>query len=94
MQNDTEMVITFLLFYAHCSNKCKEREAFKIILVVFVSRCKKKRTRDEFCGWYLYETNCPKNTQNVSYKIMPKNREQFGDIWVKMFPMGVGLPWG
>ena len=79
------MVVAFLLFHAHCSNKCKEREAFKKILVVFVSRCKKKRTRDEFGGWYLYETNCPKNTQNVSYKI----REHFGGILVKMFPMAL-----
>ena len=48
MKNDTEMVIAFLLFYAHCSNKCKEREAFEKMLVILVARCKKKRTRDEF----------------------------------------------
>lgn len=31
------MVVTFLLFYAHCSNKRKEREAFEKTLVIFVA---------------------------------------------------------
>lgn len=68
MQNDTEMVIAFLLFYAHCSNKCKEREAFGKKLVIFVAGCKKKRT-----------SGC----------LIRKNREQFGGILVKMFPMAL-----
>ena len=37
MQNDIEIVVTFLLFYAHCSNKRKEREAFEKTLMIFVA---------------------------------------------------------
>ncbi len=36
------MVVTFLLFYAHCSNKRKEREAFEKTLVIFVAIIRKK----------------------------------------------------